>query len=145
MSYDDDYPTCHSTYATLRIYPGEIDPATVTDRLGIEPTGWQRRGEMDRGSGRITRVTPINGWFLGSKGRVESRDSRRHIDWILDRVEPKAAAIRSLQEEGCRMDVSCFWTSQSGHGGPSLPPTQMRRLADLNLELWFDFYGPYED
>lgn len=142
---DDEYPTCAQTFATLLVYPGEIDPAAITDRLGIEPTGWQRRGEVAQPVGRLSRVAAINGWFLGSRGQVDSRDSRRHIDWLLDRMEPRAEAIRSLQAMGCRMEISCYWLSQNGHGGPTLPPTQMRRLADLGIELWFDFYGPYED
>src|SRR6187551_337836 len=37
------------------------------------------------------------------------------------------------------MDISCYWLSQSGHGGPTIPSTQMRRLVELNIELWFDF------
>ena len=143
--YDDDYPTCAGTYTTLRIYPGEIDPAAVTDRLGIEPSKWQRRGEPTRHAGGPSKVAPLNGWFLESRGQVDSRDSRRHVDWLLDRVEPSAEALRSLQGAGCRMDISCFWTSRSGHGGPTIPPDQMRRLAALDIELWFDFYGPYDE
>ncbi|WP_165230435.1 DUF4279 domain-containing protein [Aquisphaera insulae] len=142
---DDEYPTCARTYATLRIYPGEIDPAAITDRLEIEPSSWQRRGELAQRAGRPPNVATINGWFLESQGQVESRDSRRHIDWLLDRLVPRAEAIRSLQEKGCRMDISCYWCSRSGHGGPTIPPSQMRRLAELNIELWFDFYGPYEE
>lgn len=42
------------------------------------------------------------------------------------------------------MDIACYWVSRSGHGGPTIPPPQMRRLADLNIELGFDFYSPYE-
>lgn len=143
--YDDDYATCHTTDAGLRIYPGEIDPDAVTERLALAPTRWQRRGEASSRDGYPPRVAPLNGWFLSSKGEVDSRDSRRHIDWLLDRIEPRAAAIHALQALGCRMDISCFWTSQSGHGGPTIPPDQMRRLADLNLMLWFDFYGPYDE
>lgn len=26
-----------------------------------------------------------------------------------------------------------------------IPSTQMRTLAELNIEPWFDFYGPYEE
>lgn len=143
--YDDEYPTCAVTYATLWIYPGEMDPSSVTERLGIEPTGWQRRGEATQEAGRRPRVAPINGWFLRSRGHVESRDSRRHVDWLLERLEPKADAIRSLQEAGCEMDLACYWVTRSGHGGPTIPPAQMRRLAQLNLMLWFDFYGPFDE
>jgi hypothetical protein len=143
--YDDEYGTCRTTYATLRIYPGEIDPTEVTDRLGIEPSSWQRRGEAIQGRDGPPKVASLNGWFLSTEGLFPSRDSRRHIDRILDRLEPNAEALRSLQQEGCRMDVSCFWISQSGHGGPEIPPRQMGRLAGLNLMLWFDLYGPYDD
>ncbi|QEH32954.1 hypothetical protein OJF2_14460 [Aquisphaera giovannonii] len=142
---DDEYPTCARTYATLRVYPGDIDPAAITDRLGIEPSSWQRRDEAARRAGGPPRLATVNGWFLESRGRVDSRDSRRHIDWLLDQLAPRAEAIRSLQERGCRMDISCYWLSRSGHGGPIIPPTQMRRLAELNIELGFDFYGPYEE
>src|SRR4051812_35833881 len=101
--YDDDYATCAKTHATLLIYPGDIDPVVVTERLGIEPTCWQRRGEVIPRPGRPPKIAPVSGWFLKSKGEVESRDSRRHIDWLLDLVAPKADAVRSLQEIGCRM------------------------------------------
>ena len=65
---------------------------------------------------------------------------RRHLDWLLSIIVPRADMIGALQSEGCRMDVSCFWASASGHGGPSVRPDQMGELARLGLELWFDVY-----
>jgi hypothetical protein len=65
---------------------------------------------------------------------------RRHLDWLLSRIEPRADAIHALRSDGCCMDVSCFWVSASGHGGPSVLPAQMGPLARLGLELWFDVY-----
>jgi Domain of unknown function (DUF4279) len=121
-----DYPTCEQTYATLCVYPESLDPSDVTVRLGIEPSHWQRRGESRRPPSRPAK---INGWFLSSQGVVESRDVRRHLDWVLSMVVPRAEAILALQAEACRMDVSCFWVSASGHGGPSVQPAQMRELA----------------
>jgi hypothetical protein len=132
-----DYPTCDKTYATLRIYPESLDPAEVTKRLRIEPTHSQRRGESRKPGAPPTK---LHGWFLCSEGAVESRDVRRHLDWLLSQITPQADAILALQSEGCRMDVSCFWISASGHGGPSVLPAQMGELARLGLELWFDVY-----
>ena len=135
----DDYATCFETHATLRIYPGEIDPDEITERLGIAPSHWQRRGEIARDApGK--RVAPINGWFLESEGQVDSCDSARHIDWLLDRLMEKAEALRSLRQDGCRIDIACYWLSKEGHGGPTIPPAQMKRLAELGIELWFDLY-----
>ncbi len=135
--YDDDYGTCRRTFATLLIYPVRTDPEAITVRLGIEPTFRHRKGEP---------IPPHNSpaeidlWCLSTKGWIESRDSRRHIDWLLDAIEGKAAMVRSLQEEGARIAMSCFWLSQAGQGGPTISPGQMRRLGGLNLELWFDVY-----
>lgn len=121
-----DYPTCERTYATLRIYPESLDPAEVTARLGIEPTEWQRRSESRRPGSRPAK---LHGWFLTSEGALDSRDVRKHLDWLLARVRPRADALLALQASGCHMDVGCFWVSASGHGGPSVRPAQMRELA----------------
>jgi hypothetical protein len=138
--YNDDYPTCTRTYATLRIYPKMLDPVELTRRLGIEPSIWQRRGELVNPNARKPRTYELHGWFLCSKDSVDSKDSRRHVDWLLAILTPKGEILRSLQNEGCRMDVCCLWYSKSGHGGPTLSPYQMAELARLNLELWFDVY-----
>lgn len=146
MMYDDDYGTCERTYATLLIYPVRTDPEAITGRLGIEPSYWQRKGGPEPGSRRQPpRTAEIDLWSLSTKGRFESRDSRRHIDWLLDQVEGKAVELRSLQAEGARIVVSCYWLSSSGHGGPTISPGQMRRLGALNIELWFDVYFVGED
>jgi hypothetical protein len=133
----NDYPTCERTYATLRIYPEVLDPSVVTARLGIEPSNWQRRGESRLSGGRPAK---LHGWFLSSDGAVASRDVRRHLDWLLAQLTPRVSAVHALQADGCSMDVSCFWVSASGHGGPSVRPAQMGELARLGLELWFDVY-----
>jgi hypothetical protein len=139
--YDDDYGTCKGTYASLLIYPVRTDPEAITGRLGIEPSYWQRKGDpMSDGRRRPPEVAEIDLWSLSTRGRLESRDSRRHVDWLLDQVDGKAMVLRALQEEGARMGVSCYWLSRSGQGGPTISPGQMRRLGALNIELWFDVY-----
>jgi hypothetical protein len=138
--YNDDYPTCSRTYATLRIYPETLDPVELTGRLGIEPSIWQRRGELVNPNAGKPRTFELHGWFLYSKDSVDSKDLRRHVDWLLAILTPKGEILRSLQNEGCRMDVCCLWDSKSGHGGPTLWPQQMAELARLNLKLWFDVY-----
>ncbi len=129
---DDAYATCAETYATLRIYTGEMLPARVSAVLRLEPSELLLK---DEGRARL------NGWFLSSKGRVESLDVRHHVDWLLDQIVPVQTELRELQSQpGAWMDVFCYWRSTQGHGGPSLNPKQMRLLADLNLQIGFDCY-----
>jgi len=42
---DDENATCKSTYATLRIYLGELDSDEVARIVGVESTSLQKRGE----------------------------------------------------------------------------------------------------
>jgi hypothetical protein len=137
MMYDDDYSSCLRTYATLRVYPGDLDPDEVTRVLGIEPTSTQRLGQVLAPS---TRLASLNGWFLSSQDSVDSRDSRRHIDWVLDAVEPHNVGLSTLRELGARMDISCYWLSATGNGGPTISPHQAGRLADAQLDCWWDVY-----
>jgi hypothetical protein len=144
--YDDDYGTCARSYATLLTYPDGTDPTSITERLGIIPSSWQRRGEPIASSlHQPPRIAEIDGWFLTTKGRLESRDSRRHIDWLLDQIEERATELRALQDEGCRICISCYWVAASCGGGPTISPEQMKRLGEQNIELWFDIYFHGED
>ena len=138
MKYNHKYHTCAQTYATLRIYPRDSHPDVVTKLLQIKPSSISAAGTGPAGS------KYINGWFLSTKGKLKSRDSRRHIDWILDKIETASGVIDKMQKQGFPMDISCFWVSASGHGGPIVSPEQMRRLVALNLEVWWDVYfvGP---
>ncbi len=138
--YDDDYPTCRKTYATLCIFRDDLDPSAVSDLLGIEPTSTQIKGEKCS-TRRGRRVTPtIGGWFLSTEAHVTSKDSRRHIDWLTDRLAGREDVLARMRAEECRTEITCYWSSTEGHGGPTLTPVTMRRLADSGLELWYDFY-----
>ncbi len=137
-TYDDDYPTCVKTFATLRFYHDEESPEAVTEALGMPPTKSQLKG-MNIVKRREVR-RPVSGWFLGSESEVESKDVRRHIDWILDQIEGLENAIEDLNRRGWRSDVNCYWLS-IGHGGPMLDPPQMVDLAKLNLPCGFEVYS----
>jgi hypothetical protein len=138
--YIDDYPTCAKTYVTLRIYPEKLDPTQVTEQLRIEPSSWQRKGDVRNPGGKVPRTYSLNGWFLSSEGALVSRDVRRHLDWLLGQIGAQADALLALQGEGCQMDVFCYWLSRSCGGGPTISPRQMAELARLHLELAFDVY-----
>jgi len=136
--YDDDYGPCQETYVTLRIYPGTMHPDDVTAALGVSPSEIQVQGPTAAGAGK-PRPRP-HGWFLSSRGAVSSRDCRRHIDWLMDHIEPAFEKLAQLVADGARADICCFWVSAWGHSGPTLSQRQLRRLSESGLDLWFDVY-----
>ena len=135
----DDYPSCARTYATLRVIPDGFAPDEVTEALGVSPTVVYHAGKSMYPA-RPHVLARQDAWHLRSTPAVESTDAARHIDWILDQIEPRALALAGIQARAAEVSLSCFWVSAHGHGGPSLLPGQMQRLAALNLPLWFDIY-----
>jgi len=140
--YIDEYSACSETFSALRVYHDSISPSEVTARLGIRPTRQAVKGERRGKSGKLFAN---NGWFLESSKSVDSRDSRRHIDWIVDQLWDRKKEIQKMLQEGFKIDISSFWVSASGNGGPIISPYQMARLADLQIEAWWDIYFPSDD
>jgi hypothetical protein len=90
------------------------------------------------------RQRVAKGWFLSSENVVASRDLRRHLDWLLDKIELTAGKLGELQNKaGLTMGINCVWWSATGSGGPTLWPEQMVRMANLELECSFEvcFFG----
>lgn len=138
--YNDAYPTCERTDAKLVIYPARLDPRAISDRLGISPTRFSVEGKPDD----TGQPAPRSLWVLSSENRVASKDLRRHLDWLIERLMPAKDALRALQAAGGnRMSIACIWWSAHGQGGPTLWPEQMAAMAELGLECTFDisFYG----
>lgn len=140
--YDDSYATCVSTFARLRIMGENLEPETVSALLCLQPNRTQVRGELPQPTSK--HPFRYSGWFLGTEGRVQSRDARRHIDWLLLLLHGKADAIAQLKSEGNLVDICVYWESV-GQGGPTLNPSHMTQLGELGVELWFDIYFAGKD
>jgi hypothetical protein len=138
--YDDEYPTCKRTFATLRIYSDAVSTPEITARLQLEPTDCFNKGDAT-GSRGLTRK--FNGWFLSSESIVSSRDTRRHLDWLISKIGDKATEIARLHADRVDIDISCFWVYK-GQGGPLISPPQMAALSALNIEVWWDVYYDHD-
>lgn len=138
MKYDDNYETCEKTHASLRIYSDIISPKEITKRLGMSSTSSMEKGKPFEGD--TTRKCTTNGWFIETKGIIDSKDSRRHIDYIADLLMPVKSELHKLITEDITVDISCYWLSLAGHSGPTLSPSQMKKLSELEIEVWFDVY-----
>ena len=132
--YDDDYAPCEETFATLRVFTGGAHPCSVTDSLGIQPS-----------SITLEATKPFrrsNAWFLTSKDAVTSRDFRRHLDWLLDKLLPVRATIEELKLEGAICNFHCYWVMSRTNSVLILSQAQMNGLAALGIEIWWDIYSP---
>lgn len=92
---------------------------------------------------RIFGVSQKPEYRWSTKGVIESKDLRRHLDAVISHIESTTGLAAQVASQ--RTDVMCFWSSRFGHGGPTLAPEQMKVLGELGVELWVDFYDGSED
>ena len=107
--YDDDYPTCARTYATLRIYHEDLDPASITRLLGVEPTHTQVKGRLCTSITGRTFNPEIGGWFLSTKVHVArwspdligDRSTQVLVSWLAQAAEAtsRGASNGSMDQE----------------------------------------------
>lgn len=136
--YNDEYSTCSKTYVTLRIYFDKMNSEQLSEYLEINPTKFQNVGDKSKSS--LTSNIEHNGWFLSSKDFINSKDFRRHIDYLTNLLIPNKSKLKKIISEGGKIDFSCYWKSKDGHGGPTISSEQFLKLAELEIELWFDIY-----
>jgi len=137
--YSDDYLTCASTFATLRVFSDELSPDQISQALGIEPTKSDTKRVL-RVKGKAHTANRTNGWFYSTNNIVTSDDTRSHLDYIAEVFIPRASALRALKTHCEKIDVFCPWESASGQGGPCISPHQMKFFAELEIEVWWEVY-----
>ena len=125
------------TFATFQLWGKELEPDKVTKALGLTPFKSFKRGDQRT----ETKKWPHGYWGITSENEVSSTDLALHIEWLLDRLEPAGSQLKMIMAEpSVKSDISCFWESRTGHGGPSFGPKLLGRIAALNLELGLDIY-----
>jgi hypothetical protein len=137
-----DNPNCRKTGATLQFVGIDLDPDDVTAFVGIEPDMAHKRGAVRLGKGGRSYRYPRGIWSVTTEG-WKSRNLEAHLVSVLDRIEPameRFVAFHRNRPE-VRFEVMCYWVSETGHGGPSLSPLAMSRVASLGATLFFDFYS----
>jgi Domain of unknown function (DUF4279) len=142
----DDDANVNRVCAELLVYSGDTHPSLVTEALRLTPTRIVATGEASPPNSRgVSRIGTLNGWFLSSEEHVLSKDIRRHLDWLIGKLQPCREKLRVLQDkDGMRMYVSCVLWTDSDSGSATLWPEQMRGLSELNLECTFAF-ADYSD
>lgn len=131
----------------LRIQHPTIDPAQITQTLGISPSRSWRAGEP-----RTTpKGTPLQGirrqsywsgninggiWTDYSDGAAEDA-----VEGMIGFLEPHAAFLQLLSLEG---QVCVMISSQSRYMyGLEFPPTTLGRLAALGASLHHEIYAGF--
>ncbi len=131
-------------YASFRVTGGSLDPLEVTLALRLPPDYVHRRGEprlLRTQKGRVIEYAPhrFGMWSMSSERWVNSPRLAVHLQWLLDQLEPLAAALTALRTPGVETDFFCY-SSGSSAQSPSLPRAIRDRAAALGIAIAIDHY-----
>jgi hypothetical protein len=132
-------------FASVRFCSQSLDPLDVTLALRLPPDHTHRRGEprigRDGRTGRVREYAPYRAgqWSMSSERWVDSPRLHMHLLWLLNQLEPKAAAIAELRRREVEVDFFCF---SSGYTklAPSIPRAVRDRAAKLGITIEIDHY-----
>ena len=123
--------------ASFRIFGETLVPEELGSVLSIPASQTHMKGQRHSAGRGVWRESA---WILSSP-LDKSENLAEHLKWLLDRLEPKADAVRALCTK-YRVDIFCGFSSGSGQGGFTLDPAMLARLANLRIPVEFDLYPP---
>jgi hypothetical protein len=125
-------------YASLYIRGRELEPEKITGILGVCPTRGYKRGDK-RGK---QNVWPHGIWMLESSGELESNDPIKHIEWLVEKLEPaRLKLIDILKDETIEAEMSCFWIMPTSHEILIISPILLNQVGSFNIKFEFSVYS----
>lgn len=130
--------------ASFRLWARDLDPATITAALGIQPDLAYRRGEIYKWSGgRPIRNSRGGLWHLSTAERTPpNEDLAVHLSTLLALLAPcQETLLELMAQDGLEADFYCGLFLRDREGRESwLPPDLLRRIAALGATLKLDLY-----
>lgn len=142
MSGTESFETTHFVHVSFRFIGPQVNPGLVTSRLAITPSFAHEKGDpMPKYPGRRYST---GYWGLDSS-LPETEAIEAHLSYLLDLIEPKAAAIRTLLSPGCRGDFYISYFTDSPQGSLELSPELAQRVGRLRLGITVSIYCSVDD
>jgi len=130
--------------ATLRLFGDELDPETITSRLGCSYTRCARKGEVT--IGKVTgneRIAKTGSWLLSASDQKPANLDLQ-IAEILTQLTDDLEVWRELTKK-YQANVFCGMFMATGNDGLELSATTLQSLGERGLEIWLDVYDHTDD
>jgi uncharacterized protein DUF4279 len=133
------------TTATFRLFGnGTLTAATVTRRLGIQPTRAFEPGEPV--SSRSSHPRDHALWLLSSStGSQAGTELAEHVHRLLAILEPVTAPLWELVHAGYDANWHCYIASHATEHATELDRQTLHRIIALPGDLWLDVCGDDTD
>jgi hypothetical protein len=129
------------TSASFCLRGDALDPDPITAATGLEPTDSHRKGDTHGTPPR--RVGSYRSGYWSTDSDLDDQDSlESHIESLLVKLEPVAAAIRSVcASQQLAADFSCAHWTADFESGFELSAQTLGRMSALGAGLWVYVYS----
>ncbi len=119
--------------ATLIILGEALDPALVSELLGLSADAQWRRGEQKR-SGQLVfdSVHEWGGWKRFIPAELRDAELQEQLEHWIELLAPREAALQRLAARGYELELNCFTASSAEL---YLAPALLARLASWGVGL----------
>lgn len=129
--------------ASLRIFGDALDPAELSIWLHATPDEAWLKGDPWIARGQPVRSRRTGAWFLSSTLPADAL-LEDHVRDVLDRTSSDVTVWQKITRI-YDADVFCGLWMECLNEGFALPRELISSLADRNLMIDFDIYGPLRD
>lgn len=137
MFRDPTYPSCDDVYVELVVYNNFDD----LPENNIEINFKQKKGDVIESSLGRKRTATIDLWTISSDNKVNSKDARDHLDYILNILQKNEEFFKNIiRIKKTKTVLKCVWFAKGYGGGPVVDCCQLRIISDFDLDLVFSFY-----
>jgi hypothetical protein len=126
-----------TTSVSLRFFGDDLDPETITAKLGASPTSARRKGEVKRVE-EVEHVAETGSWLLSSE-RTPNGSLETQILSLFDKLTDDLEVWRELTST-YRSDLFCGLWSEAWNRSFQLSAEVVEAMSKRGLALGFDLY-----
>lgn len=124
------------TYAYFYVSGFEGEPSEISRKLELTPMKTWIKGDAWLPS----KLRENNNWEIHSSIDSSEMFLDRHIESVLEIIEPKRSQILLLRKQGCSIGINCVGYYYDEHPGFHLSAELISRLAAFSIDVDFDLY-----
>jgi hypothetical protein len=128
---------------SLRIFGDALDPAELTALFGVEASLSHRKGDVRSAREGKPKFHKTGRWSISAEVK-KPEDVNAQIATLLEKLPGDLSTWQALAAR-FEIDLFCGLFMNAANEGLLLNVATLRALADRNIKLGLDIYGPVED
>jgi hypothetical protein len=121
----------------LTIRHPNLTSSEITDMIGIAPSYTMEKGELIAPKVSERLCVDRTSWTLSTEKHVRSRDSHKHLEWLVDLLDGRTPTLNKWKEDGADLSITYREDTWGRFNRLMISADLLARLARLGVSLSF--------